>query len=92
MRAYQIVFSPTGSTKRVADILTGRLAENANTIDLCDRALDFSRIVLAPEDICVIAVPSYGGRVPGIAIQRLSLLQGNGAKAVLVAVYGNREF
>lgn len=92
MHTYQITFSPTGGTKRVAGILTGKLAETAEVIDLCDRVLDFSGIAFTPEDVCVVAVPSYGGRVPGIAVQRLSQLKGNGAKAVLVAVYGNREF
>lgn len=92
MNTYKILFSPTGGTKRVVDILTGRLAENALTIDLCDRTMDFSGIDFTPEDLCVIAVPSYGGRVPGIAVQRLSQLKGDGAKAVLIAVYGNREF
>lgn len=80
MRTYKIIFSPTGGTKQVADILTGRLAENADTIDLCDRALDLSGIAFTPEDVCVIAVPSYGGRVPGIAVHRLSQLKGMGEK------------
>lgn len=92
MHTYQITFSPTGGTKRVSDILTDRLAEATETIDLCDRAVDFSGIAFSPEDVCVVAVPSYGGRVPGIAVQRLSQLKGNGARAVLAAVYGNREF
>lgn len=92
MRTYKILFSPTGGTERVADILTGRLAENAVTIDLCDRSVDFSTFSFTAEDVCVVAVPSYGGRVPAIAVHRLSLLHGNGAKAILVAVYGNREF
>lgn len=40
----------------------------------------------------MIAVPSYGGRVPGPAAQRLAAVQGNGARAVLVCVYGNRAY
>lgn len=92
MCTYKMIFSPTGGTKRVADILADRLAENTLTIDLCDKTLDVSGIHFDGEDVCVIAVPSYGGRVPGIAVQRLSQLRGNGAKAILVAVYGNREF
>ena len=40
----------------------------------------------------MIAVPSYGGRVPGPAAERISKIQGNGAKAVLVCVYGNRAY
>lgn len=44
------------------------------------------------EDVAVIAVPSYGGRVPGPAVERLSALKGNGARAVLMCVYGNRAY
>lgn len=92
MSFYTILFSPTGGTERVARILTDKLAENAATIDLCDRRADFSALSFTSEDVCVVAVPSYGGRVPAIAVQRLSQLHGSSAKAVLVAVYGNREF
>jgi len=74
MCTYKMIFSPTGGTKRVADILADRLAENTLTIDLCDKTLDVSGIHFDGEDVCVIAVPSYGGRVPGVAVQRLSQL------------------
>lgn len=40
----------------------------------------------------MIAVPSYGGRVPQAATERLSAIRGNGAKAVLLCVYGNRAY
>ena len=42
--------------------------------------------------ISVIAVPSYGGRVPETAVKRLSPIKGNQAKAILVCVYGNRAY
>ncbi len=92
MRYYQILFSPTGGTKKVADAVISGMSDEFCMIDLTDRALDFSVIQLTSEDICLAAVPSYGGRVPSVAAQRLSQIKGNGAKAVLVAVYGNREY
>lgn len=92
MNSYKIVFSPTGGTRKVADILSGKLEQDSTTIDLCDRAAGFSAISFTPEDVCIVAVPSYGGRVPVIAVQRLSQLKGNGARAVLTVVYGNREY
>ena len=61
-------------------------------IDLCDRSVDFSAVTLTGQDVAVIAVPSYGGRVPEIAVERLSKVQGGGARAVLVCVYGNRAY
>ena len=91
-----IQFSPTGGTARVAGIMADALiaagAESgaAHRIDLMDRMHDFAAEPIAQNDLCIIAVPSYGGRVPAPAAQRLANLAGNGAKAVLVAVFGNR--
>ena len=84
---YQLLFSPTGGTRAVADALaTGQV------IDLTDCDTDFSAVQLTAEDVAVIAVPSYGGRVPEIAAQRLTRVQGGSARAVLVCVYGNRAY
>lgn len=84
---YQLVFSPTGGTAAVADALApGRVADLTD----CDR--DFAALTLCREDVAVIAVPSYGGRVPAIAAERLGKVQGGGARAVLVCVYGNRAY
>ena len=89
MAHYSIYFSPTGGTKKVADILTSNLSGAYEEIDLSREVTPLS---LNEADVCIISVPSYGGRVPAIAIQRLRLLSGNGAKAILNCVYGNREW
>ena len=41
-------------------------------------------------DIIIAAVPVYEGRLPAPASERLGRLKGNGAKAVLITVFGNR--
>lgn len=92
MKLYEICFSPTGGTKKAADILAKELAEEIQPVDLTDSSMDFSDISLDENNIAVIAVPSYGGRVPELAVKRLSLIKGNSAKAVLVCVYGNRAY
>lgn len=91
-RAYEICFSPTGGTKKVSTFLTGGLSGESVNIDLSDSRTAFQDISLSAEDIAVIAVPSYGGRVPAPAAERLSRIRGNGAKAVIVCVYGNRAY
>lgn len=51
------------------------------------------KIRFSKEDsACLIAVPSFGGRVPATAVKRLQQLRGNGTKAVLLVVYGGRAF
>ena len=89
MRYYNIHFSPTGGTRKVADIICGALEGEFNEIDLCCNIVQMS---LCEEDICLVSVPSYGGRVPVTAIERLKKISGNGAKAVLNCVYGNRAW
>ena len=49
-------------------------------------------MALTGEDLCLVSVPSYGGRVPAVAVERLRRISGGGAKVVLVCVYGNREW
>ena len=92
MAVYEITFSPTGGTDRVTHLLTGSLGRETSAIDLTDYKTDFAHIALTKEDLAILSVPSFGGRVPATAIQRLTLIQGNGACAVLVCVYGNRAY
>ena len=92
MKVYEISFSPTGGTKKVANELADELTGEILTIDLTDSQVDFSSVTLASDDIAVIAVPSYGGRVPEPAAKRIAEMKGNGAKTILVCVYGNRAY
>lgn len=92
MAIYDIVFSPTGDTKKVSDLFTKAFCGQSTHIDLIDRSKDFSILSFSREDICIVAVPSYGGRVPAVAVTRLAQMKGNGARAVLIVVYGNRAY
>ena len=89
MKHYNIHFSPTGGTKKVADIICCALEGDFNEIDLCS---NIEKLSLCEEDICLVSIPSYGGRVPATAVERLKSISGNGAKAVLNCVYGNRAW
>ena len=53
---------------------------------------NFSAHEFSHEDLCIVGVPSYGGRVPSIAIERLKLLKGNQTPVILVVTYGNRHY
>lgn len=92
MNIYEICFSPTGGTRKVSDILANEMKEGYTSIDLSDSKMDFHDISLTSEDIAIVSVPSYSGRVPTIAAERISQINSNGAKAILVCVYGNRAY
>lgn len=90
MKFAQLLFSPTGGTQRVAEAITGAWAAEVETVDLTDPAV--SPAAFQDGDLVLIAVPSFGGRVPPLAVQRLARIQGGGAGCVLVCVYGNRAY
>lgn len=90
MNCVQLVFSPTGGTMRTAKAITDSWEVNVETIDLTDPAL--AGRAFQKEDLVLIAVPSYGGRVPELAVQRLTKMKGNNARCVLCCVYGNRAY
>ncbi|MBQ4565481.1 MAG: 4Fe-4S binding protein [Oscillospiraceae bacterium] len=82
-------FSPTGGTKKVADAIAAGFALPVTEVDLTK---EFSAPVLDERDLLMAVLPVYAGRIPQIALERLSQIRGEGQKAVAVAVYGNREF
>ena len=89
MRFVQLIFSPTGGVKRAAGLLFAPMAEQSQIIDL---SLPLNGTpCFSAEDICLIAMPCFGGRVPEIALERLAQTRGGGARAVLMSVYGNRS-
>ncbi len=92
MNTIEIIFSPTGGTERVARIISGRWNRNTVMIDLCDAQTDFSKCMIDKEDRVLVAMPSFGGRAPAVAIDRLRKIAGNGARCTLVCVYGNRAY
>ena len=92
MKLYEMVFSPTGGTKRAADILAEEIGLKRQVIDLTRMDTVYSDISISPEDVCLAAVPSYGGRVPQAAAERIRQIKGSGARAVIVCVYGNRAY
>ncbi len=92
MNVVEIVFSPTGGTEKVAQIIGKQWSENPVKIDLSDAKADFSKCKITEQDMVLIAMPSFGGRAPAVAIERLKQIAGNGAKCTLVCVYGNRAY
>lgn len=91
MNCYRIIFSPTGGTERVANAVTQDWPQ-VTTIDLSAPDTRYEDICLENDALAAIAMPSFGGVAPQLALDRLAALKGNGAKCVIIAVYGNRAY
>lgn len=87
-----IFFSPTGTTKKVANaIADGLNFKQIVSINLNDED-KIEEVEFTKDDMVIIGVPVYAGRVPLMAINRLQKFKANKTKAILVAVYGNRHY
>jgi ferredoxin len=91
MGVYSVYFSPTGGTKKVLDILANDIPVDIQ-IDLSERDADYGAFHFGKDDVFLIGVPVFGGRVPAVALERMKHIRVNGALAVVVVVFGNRAY
>ncbi|MGN0213843.1 MAG: 4Fe-4S binding protein [Muribaculaceae bacterium] len=92
MNIHQIIFSPTGGTRRVSEILCQGMGTESVVTDLCVKATDIQLPNINADDLAVIAMPVFAGRVPALAVERLRMVNPHWAKCVVVAVFGNRAY
>ena len=92
MKIHQIMFSPTGGTRRVCEYICEGISANPFVTDLCVKDGQIRLPEIHEEDLVIIAMPVFAGRVPALAVDRLKRIQSNHAKCVIVAVYGNRAY
>ena len=88
-----IYFSPTGTTKSILEgIARGTQAKTTEHLNLTPPDARTRTIAEMHDELVIVGAPVYGGRLPPDAVQRLRRLKGNGTPAVVVVVYGNREY
>lgn len=93
MNLWQIRFSPTGGTQRVANAVCNGIGSAVNECELCAPESELATVELTEGDVAVVAMPVYGGRIPALATERLKTnIKTNGAFCAVVAVYGNRAY
>ena len=98
MNVNAMYFSPTGTTKKIVKSIAQKIAQELsanksyNVIDFTLKDIRTEAVSFNKDDIVIIGVPVYAGRVPNILLNYVNTINGNGALAVCVAVYGNRNY
>lgn len=87
----KVFFSPGGTCARVADLISQNITEDAKPINLLTTPLE-NELQFGADDILVVALPVFMGRIPGKTLSMLNKLKGNGAYAIISVVYGNRAY
>lgn len=92
MKINRIYFSPTGSTKKVVRLIAQAWVGESYDIDCSVPDCDYGTYSFAKEELCIIGVPSFGGRVPEIALSYLQRMKAVGTPTVIVTTFGNRDY
>jgi ferredoxin len=88
-----VYFSPTGTTKTIlVEISKGIKTGTVEHYDLTLPSAEKKPAITFGDELAIFGIPVYGGRIPETAVERLRRFKGQNTPAVVVAVYGNREF
>jgi ferredoxin len=92
-------FSPTGNSKKVGEAIAKGIQAPIKPIDLTPPSARTQKYVEFGDELAIISVPVYAGRVPTEAAYRIRRLTGihqpyrpNRTPAVIVVTYGNRAY
>ena len=96
-KVWAVYFSPTGNAKKVVTTMAKRAAECLGVpMGTVDFTLPENRegvVSFDKEDLAFFSTPVYAGRIPNKMLPYVqTAFEGNGALAVAVSVFGNRNF
>lgn len=91
-KIHLVWFSATNTTKRIVKCIAEQfLAESVIEYDITKSMLE-DDIHVGCYELLIVGMPVYAGRIPAIATYPLQKFKGNKTPAVIICVYGNRDY
>jgi ferredoxin len=88
-----VYFSPTGTTKAIVQGVARGINQSAvELIDITKPNARKQQLQTSGNELLVVAVPVYMGRVPALLIEWLHAIKAHNTPAVCIVVYGNRVY
>lgn len=88
-----VCFSPTGATRSIAQgIAKGINLPDTELIDITDPDTRTQPLRISENELLVVAVPVYMGRVPALINAWLNSINADNTPTVCIVVYGNRAY
>ena len=84
----KIFFSPSGTTQKIVNEIGKNFNISSQNYDL----LSFNGEKTFRDELVIVGVPVFDGRIPKLACERLSKMKGNNTKAIVVLNYGNIDY
>ena len=84
-------FSATYTTQKIVRAVAQQLGGPIIEHDLTNTQLT-EDILLTDKDLLIVGAPVYAGRIPSLTISSFNCFKGNNTPAIIIAVYGNREY
>ncbi|MEE0222441.1 MAG: EFR1 family ferrodoxin [Lachnospiraceae bacterium] len=95
-KVWAVYFSATDTTKKtvltIADEAARLLGAEREDYDFTLPGMRENGFAAGKDDLVIFGTPVYAGRVPNVLLKYLATIQGNGALAVPVVLFGNRNF
>lgn len=92
-KVYAVYFSPTGTTERAVIAAAKGTGLPGARIDLTPfKGRQMYRRSFNKNEVVVVGLPVYNGRLPGKIETFFSALTGNQTPAIAMVVYGNRDY
>lgn len=86
-----VYFSATNTTKKIMKLIAGQISEEVTTFNITQKAPG-SEVISKSQDLFIVGAPVYAGRIPVKALEALNKFKGNNTPAIIVCVYGNRDY
>ncbi|HHU76342.1 MAG TPA: 4Fe-4S binding protein [Firmicutes bacterium] len=87
-----VYFSPTGNVQKTLRKIAGGTGLTIQEYDLTPPAARRKKYSFTAEDLVLIGVPVYYGRIPGVIAEYLREINAENTPAVFVVSFGNRGY
>lgn len=87
-----LYFSATDNTSSVVKSIASNISDKVNEYNITLQKNRIENIDFTENDLVIIGVPVYAGRVPKFLVEYFNKVKGVNTAAVFVVTYGNRDY
>lgn len=89
---HSVYFSATYTTRGIVRGISEQIGRPVVLHDITNEIPAKDIVLDKAGDLLLVGVPVYAGRIPSIAVDALRRFKGSGTPAIVICVYGNRDY